>query len=163
MSEKAKKLIVCVLVCLVAQISCASVGVNVGQEAPDFSLKDTEGKTVKLKDFRGDKIVVLDFWASWCGPCRRAIPELNRIQKDYAEKGVQVLGINIREKPAAVVSFKRQHMVKYRILLDLKGTVAGDYRVKGIPNLIVIDKDGVVKYNGHSPSKLKDILRKLVK
>lgn len=163
MFKKMKTVVVCVLVSVLVQVSCASVGVSVGQTAPDFSLKDTEGNTVSLKNLKGEKIVVLDFWASWCGPCIRAIPELNRIQKDYGERGVQVLGINIREKPSAVVSFKKKNMVKYQVLLDLKGTVAADYRVRGIPNLIVIDKDGVMQYNGHSPAKLKDILKKLVK
>ena len=163
MPKKMKMVIVCIFVSVLAQVSCASVGVKAGQTAPDFSLKDTEGNTVHLKDFRGEKIVVLDFWASWCGPCIRAIPELNRVQKDYAERGVQVFGINIREKPSAAVSFKKKYMMRYPVLLDLKGTVATNYRVRGIPNLIVIDKGGVVRYNGHIPAEMKNILKKLVK
>ncbi len=149
----------CVMV--LAQAAYASTGVNVGQEAPGFTLKNLAGKSVSLKDFRGEKVVVLDFWASWCAPCLRAIPELNRIRKDYDEKDVQVLGVNVRERPAAVLSVKKKYMVKYPILLDLNGSVAKEYRVRGIPNLILVDKDGVVQYNGHSPVKLKEVLRRL--
>lgn len=148
---------------LLTQIACASVGVNIGQEAPDFSLKDIKNKPVSLKDFRGEKIVILDFWASWCGPCRSVIPELNKIQKDYEEKDVQVLGINVGEAPAKVVAFKKKNMVKYPTLLDVKKAVAKKYRVTGIPNLILVDKDGVVQYNGHSSYELKNTLKKLVK
>ncbi len=140
-----------------------SVGVDVGQEAPNFSLKDIKGKLVSLKDFSGEKIVILDFWASWCSPCLRAIPELNRLQKNYAEKDVQVLGINIQESPAKVISIKRRYMMKYPILLDMKGTVAKDYRIRGIPNLILIDKDGIVRFNGHSPYRMENVLKKLVR
>ena len=144
-------------------VEAAKVGVDIGQEAPGFSLKDTGGKPVSLKDFRGEKIVILDFWASWCSPCLRAIPELNKLQKDYAEKDVQVLGINIQESPAKAISIKVKYMVKYPILLDIKGTVAKDYKVRGIPNLILVDKDGVVQYNGHAPFKLRTELEKLVR
>lgn len=160
MERRLGRMMVWLCVMVLAQTAYASVGVSVGQEAPDFKLKSLAGKSVSLKDFRGEKVVVLDFWASWCAPCLRAIPELNRIQKDY-EKDVQVLGINIREKPAAVLSVKKKYMVKYPILLDLNGSVAKEYRVRGIPTLILVDKDGVVQYNGHNPARLKEILRRL--
>jgi thiol-disulfide isomerase/thioredoxin len=161
MERRLGRMMVWFCVMVLAQTAYASTGVNVGQEAPDFTLKNLAGKSVSLKDFRGEKIVVLDFWASWCGPCLRAIPELNRLQKDYDGKDVQVLGINVRERPAAVLSVKKKYMVKYPILLDLNGSVAKEYRVRGIPNLILVDKDGVVQYNGHSPAKLKEVLRGL--
>ena len=162
---KAFRLVIFTLfICVLSvQVIYGSVGVNVGQEAPDFSLKNLEGDTVHLKDFRGEKIVILDFWASWCGPCRRAIPELNKIQNDYEKKDVRVLGVNVGESPSKVVAFKKQNMVKYPTLLDVKSTVAREYRVTGIPNLIMVDKDGIVQYNGHSPYELKNALGKLVK
>ncbi len=171
MLQNLVKIILCVSVILPgsygqasAEATKASVEVDVGEQAPDFKLKDTEGKPVTLKDFREEKIVVLDFWASWCGPCLKAIPELNTIHKDYAEKDVQVLGINslVRERRRAVISFKRKHM-KYPCLIDVKGTVARDYRVKFIPTLVLIDKDGIVHYKGFNPHELKDALKKLVK
>ena len=152
----------CIMALAQTAYASASTGVKVGQEAPNFTLKNLAGKPVSLEDFRGEKVVVLDFWASWCRPCLRAIPELNRIQKDYDEKDVlQVLGINIREKPTAVLSVKKKYMVKYPILLDLNGSVAKEHQVRGIPNLILVDKDGVVQYNGHEPARLKEVLRRL--
>lgn len=159
--RKLAGVVFCFCVMVLAQTAYAATGVSVGQEAPDFTLKNLAGKSVSLKDFRGEKIVVLDFWASWCRPCLRAIPELNRIQKDYDEKDVQVLGINYQETPAAVLSVKKKYMVKYPILLDSSGSVAKEYRVTGIPNLILVDKDGVVQYNGHNPARLKEVLRRL--
>ena len=161
MAKRLRGMMVWFCVMVLAQTAYAATGVSVGQDAPDFKLKSLAGKSVSLENFRGEKVVVLDFWASWCGPCLRAIPELNRIQKDYGEKDVQVLGINIREKPAAVLSVKKKYMVKYPILLDLNGSVAKEYRVRGIPTLILVDKDGVVQYNGHNPARLKEILRRL--
>ena len=164
------KIVLCVYV--VFLVSCgqpfveatkASVGIDVGNKAPNFSLKDLKGNSVNLKDFRGEKIVVLDFWRSDCPPCRKAIPELNRLQKDYAKKDVQVLGINIRESVSKVISVKTQYTVEYPILLDVKADVARNYRVRGIPNLIVIDTDGIVQYNGHGPSSMENVLKKLVK
>ena len=170
MIENLLRTILCITV--VFLVSCgqplvgatkASAGVNVGNEAPNFSLKDLKGNSVNLKGFRGEKIVVLDFWRSDCPPCRKAIPELNRLQKDYAKKDVQVLGINIRESVSKVISVKTQYTVEYPILLDVKADVARDYRVRGIPNLIVIDTNGIVQYNGHGPSSMENVLKKLVK
>ena len=78
------KTVLCIsAVLFMFQTAAADVGVKAGQSAPDFSLKNLKGDTVKLRDYKGKKVVILDFWASWCGPCLRAIPELNRIQKDY--------------------------------------------------------------------------------
>jgi thiol-disulfide isomerase/thioredoxin len=162
MAKRLRRIMVWFCVMVLAQTAYAATGVNVGQEAPDFTLKNLAGKSVSLKDFRGEKVVVLDFWASWCAPCLRAIPELNRIQKDYDGKNVQVLGINVGQRPTAVLSVKKKYMVKYPILLDLNGNVAKEeYRVRGIPNLILVDKDGVVQYNGHNPARLKEVLRRL--
>lgn len=164
------RIILCVSVIFLASCLQGSVetnevsaGVEVGQEAPNFSLKDTEGNSVTLKGLRGEKIVVLDFWASWYPPCRKAIPELNKIQENYAENDVQVLGINIREKPAKVVGFKKKLMMKYPTLMDPKGVVAKNYGVEGIPNIILIDKGGIVRFNGHIPSRMEKALKELMK
>ena len=158
--KKQGRIFLCIM--FLAQIAYAATGVDVGDVAPDFSLKNLKGDSVNLKDFSGKKIVILDFWASWCYPCVKAIPELNRIQKNYAEKDVQVLGINLRESHAKVIAFKKRNMAKYPTLLDLKASVANNYRVRGIPNIILIDKDGVVRFNGHSPRGMESILEGLV-
>ncbi len=121
-------------------------------EAPDFTLTDVDGKTVNLSDYRGKKVVILDFWATWCGPCRAAMPLI----QSYYEKNkgkVEVLSINEQETPDRVAAFIKQTGYTYRVLLDRDGKVESAYRVYGIPTLFVVDKDGDLRHKsvGYRP------------
>lgn len=110
--------------------------------APNFTLYPGGGaRPVTLSDLRG-KVVVLDFWASWCGPCRAAMPALQRLHEAYRERGVVVLGINVSENgdPYQVAA---DLGVKYTILPQ-GDSVAASYNVSGIPTLLVIGKDGAI-------------------
>ena len=120
--------------------------------APEFALKDLDGKTVSLKDYYGKKIVILDFWATWCGPCRGSMPLLQKYWEANKAK-VEVLSINEQEGDARVRAFAQQQGYRFRILLDLDGSVQATYRVNGIPTLYVIDKAGEVRYKhvGYRP------------
>lgn len=118
---------------------------EIGAEAPDFTLKDHDGKSVNLKALRG-KVVVLDFWATWCNPCIRSMPSVQKLYDDYKDKGVMLYGVNAFERPNRdSVKFMRDKKLTYPILLD--GTpVANEFLVVGIPSFYVIDKAGKVVF-----------------
>jgi thiol-disulfide isomerase/thioredoxin len=111
--------------------------------AADFKLQDLNGKTVKLSDFKG-KPVLLDFWATWCQPCRDAIPGIEKLHKAYSDQGLVVLGVSMDQGGwDSVRTFVKERGMTYIIL---KGTddVSSDYQVRTIPMLVIIDKTGKV-------------------
>jgi peroxiredoxin/outer membrane lipoprotein-sorting protein len=119
--------------------------VKIGNPAPEFTLKDTEGKEAKLADFRG-KVVLLDFWATWCGPCIQAMPHIQAIAEIYKERDVVVLGINTWENdPSKVKPFLEEKKITYRILMDSKDEVVEKYGVLGIPTFFILDKEGIIR------------------
>jgi len=131
-----------------------------GSVADNFQLYSTRGKLVQLSELRG-KVVVLDFWASWCPPCRAAIPAMQRLHDRYAEQGVVVLGINVRDNKDPA-EFMQKMGANYRTLIDGE-EVADAYRVKGIPTIIVIDPAGKVVHreSGWGPgmeSKMREVI-----
>lgn len=109
--------------------------------APDFTLQDLDGKTVTLSEFKG-KVVVIDFWATWCPPCRASIPGLESIHREYSSKGVVLLGVSLDDGGWDYVkSFRQEYGITYRIL---KGTedVATKYMVRSIPMIVLVDREG---------------------
>ncbi len=121
------------------------VGPRLTSAAPDFTLTTTSGDPVTLSSLKG-RVVVIDFWASWCPPCRAAIPAMQRLHEHYASRGVIVLGINLRES-IDPREFMDSMGASYTVLRD-DGRVAAQYRVKGIPAFRVIDKQGTIVYSG---------------
>lgn len=112
-----------------------------GAVASDFTLQDLSGRNVKLSDYKG-KVVLLDFWATWCPPCRASIPAIEKIHKAYKDKGLVVLAVSLDEGGwDAVKSFITEYGITYTVL---KGTedVAMNYMVRTIPMLLVLDKQG---------------------
>jgi len=111
--------------------------------APEFSLNDLNGAAVKLSDYRG-KVVLLDFWATWCDPCRDEIPRFIELQDDLGKKGLQVVGISIDDDPQPVRDFSRQLKMNYPVLMgDAKvGDLYGG--VLGVPIAFLIGRDGRV-------------------
>jgi thiol-disulfide isomerase/thioredoxin len=119
------------------------LAVKVGDAAPDFTLKDLAGTEVSLASLKG-KVIVLDFWATWCGPCKAAMPVIQKLHDDYAAKGVAVLGVNTWEQnQKAVKNYIESKKYTYPCLLD-GDKLAEAYGVPGIPTLVVIGKDGKV-------------------
>ncbi len=120
-----------------------SLKVKVGDAAPEFALKDLAGAEVTLASLKG-KVVLLDFWATWCGPCKAAMPAIQKIADDYKDKGVVVLGINTWENsPDAARKYMEEKKFTYPCLLA-GDALAEAYGVPGIPTLVVIGKDGAV-------------------
>ena len=112
----------------------------VGREAPDFTLLDLSGREVKLSAMRG-KIVLLDFWATWCVPCTEEIPTVEKIADHYKARTVETLGIS-DEEPSVVKEWLALNKRNLRILIDPEGKVSEQFQVEGIPALVVIGRDG---------------------
>lgn len=131
-----------VVLTAVAIMHLTSARAEAGLTAPDFVLKDLDGKTVRLSDYRG-KAVVINFWATWCPPCRHEIPWFVDLQKQYGPHGLQIIGVSMDETgPAAVKKFADAMGVNYKVVMG-DATVARSYgRVRVLPTTIYIDRAG---------------------
>jgi peroxiredoxin len=133
------------------------------KSAPQFTLKDLDGKDVSLKDFKDKKAVLLVFWATWCVYCVQEIPELIKLSEQYKGKDLAIYGVNIQEKAQKVVPFAKKKNVNYSILLDEKADVAKAYEVQGIPANVLIDKKGNVIYFGSYSEELLQLIKQNAK
>jgi thiol-disulfide isomerase/thioredoxin len=127
--------------------------------APAFSLEDREGRQVSLSDFRG-RPVLLDFWATWCGPCRQSMPALEQIHRKYRARGLQVVGINLEGREPNVLEYLAAGGYTFPVLFDRgnwDSLVARSYGVSSIPRSFLIDSRGNIVYAGH-PASLPDAL-----
>lgn len=127
----------------------------------DFVLPNLDSKNVKLSDFVGEKVVLLNFWTTWCPYCVREIPELKKYYSEYKDKGLEIVAVNIQESYKQVKNFVSKKGIEYVILLDKDGVVANQYGVRGIPTNILINKDGEIIFAGYTlPSEetIKQIL-----
>ncbi len=127
-----------------AGCSSSETAPEVGKLAPDFQLSALDGGSVSLSDFRG-RPVLINFWASWCGPCRYEMPFLQRIHEEQAANGLVVLGVNLGESPDEVREFMGEFGLTFPTLLDSRQDVALTYNVRGIPTTLLIDEDGVIR------------------
>ena len=115
------------------------------QVRPQFALKDITGRTVRLRDYRG-KVVLVNFWATWCPPCRAEMPDLVRLQREYARRGLQIIGITYPpETRTRVRRFARSLKVNYPIILGTRQLKARFSSDETLPLTVVIDRDGKVK------------------
>ncbi|MBI2857346.1 MAG: TlpA family protein disulfide reductase [Chloroflexi bacterium] len=115
-----------------------------GNPAPDFALVDLKGNVVRLSEMKG-KVVFINFWASWCGPCRQEMPELEKIYQKYKDRGVVFLGVDIKESPALVRQFVQRGGYNWTFLLDASGAVTSRYGISAIPTSFFVDRDGVIR------------------
>lgn len=138
---------------------------SIGKPAPDFQLEmlvdgKVDGK-LKLSDLKGKQIVLLDFWATWCGPCRAVMPTLEEVSKEYKDKGVRYIAVNLREDADKIIDYLKKAGLDIEVALDKDGSVAKLYQVRGIPTMAIVGKDGVVKdVHVGSSADLKEKLTK---
>ncbi len=158
--------VVCALVLLLAVVSCKGrqkAVVGEGQ-APDFTLSDINGGKVTLADFRG-KVVVVEFWATWCPPCRESVPEMKSLYEKFKGKDFELLGISLDQGGSAlsdVTSFAREQGIGYPVLMDDDKTSAA-FGVTNIPAVFVVDKQGKIarKYVGLMPGLSESLSKEI--
>ncbi len=131
----------------VPELGHALTRIHPPHPAPDFTLADMDGEEYALKDYLG-KVVMLNFWATWCPPCRREMPSMESLYQKFQEKGFTVLAVNQWEDGDIVFPYLGQLSVfpSFPILFDGKGEIARAYRVKGLPTTVLIDRQGRVVY-----------------
>ena len=149
--------------CLMA-LSAATLAASVdtlrtGAPAPAFALQSNNGKPLNLADLKG-QIVLVNFWASWCGPCRKEMPILEQLNRQYRNKGVALLGVNVEPDSAAATDWLKATPVSFPILFDVDSKVSKLYQVEGMPNTVILDKTGKVRYihRGYSPGAENEYL-----
>ncbi len=136
-----KRLLLCGI--LFAMLSAVAAGQ--GGAAPALSLKDIQGRNISLKKYKG-KVVLLNFWATWCPPCRAEMPDLVKWQRDYSKQGLQIIGITYPpEKNSEVRSFTRSLKVNYPIVLGSKETRELFFKGEALPLTVIIDREGNVR------------------
>jgi peroxiredoxin len=113
--------------------------------APDFTLKSASGENLRLSEYRG-QVVLLNFWATWCGPCRQEMPPLNALHERYQRLGFVVLGVSIDDDPRVATRMAQQLGVSYPILFDTDKDISRLYEVRAMPSTYLIDRDGRVRH-----------------
>ena len=133
----------------------------------DFTLKSRAGDNVRLKELSGD-VIVINFWASWCGPCRKELPKLEELHQKYKDLGVTILGINIDANTELSKKLLKEFPVNFTILYDPENTVSDDYEIQSMPSTFLVDKKALFRYrhNGYLPGyedkydeQIKQLLR----
>lgn len=142
---------------------------EVGHPAPDFTLPTLDGKMVRLSAFRGQKAVLINFWATWCAPCRLEMPTMEKAYQKYKGRGLEILAVSVDAGPkSAVKSFMEELGLTFPALLDPKMEVLRLYRLSAIPASFLIDKQRVIRFkelgyrdwtDGESTKMLEQLLR----
>jgi thiol-disulfide isomerase/thioredoxin len=131
-----------------------------GVSSLNFSLKSSNGNLYQLEDYRGHP-VMLNFWATWCGPCKIEMPEIQKIYEEYQEMGLVVLAINNQGSPEEVSNYGKENGLSFPLLLDSDGQISGNYRVGAFPTSFFVDQDGIIRrivIGSMDGQRLKDII-----
>jgi peroxiredoxin len=148
---KVSKLVLSGLVAFAAVSASASLDL-VGQPAPDFALKSASGENLRLSEYRGD-VVMINFWATWCGPCRQEMPLLDALYGRYQRVGFQLLGVNIDDDSGKALGMVEELGVSFPVLFDAEKSVSRQYQVEAMPVTVIVDRSGTVRYihQGYKP------------
>lgn len=133
----------------------------VGKPAPDFALRRSDGTTVKLSDLRG-KVVFVNFWASWCVPCRKELPDIQAIYDEKKDVGLEVLAVNWKEDAETATGFFTARNLTLPLLFDGSGAVYDQYKLQGLPDSFFIDREGniaALQYGAVTETNIRDRLR----
>lgn len=150
------------LACAWLLLSLAASADIVGQPAPDFALRSMKGPSVRLSEHLGE-VVVINFWATWCGPCRQEMPLLDELFVKYQRAGLVLLSVNIDETPDPAIEMAQTLKVSYPVLFDTRKEVSRAYDVGSMPVTVLVDRAGVVRYvsEGYKPGYEKRYTEKL--
>jgi peroxiredoxin len=137
--------------CLVLFAATVTAGT---EPAPDFTLKSASGENLKLSELRGE-VVLINFWASWCGPCRQEMPLLSELHDKYKDMGFTVLGVNVEENSGQARKLLKDAPVSFPVLFDNDSTVSKQYDVVAMPSTVLVDRNGNVRYlhKGYKPGE----------
>lgn len=130
-----------------------------GDKAPQFSARSLDGtQTLSMSKYRG-KVVYLDFWASWCGPCLKSLPMMEAMRKEFAGSGLQVIAVNVDKDLGKAKKFVKKHDIGYPSAQDPEGRLPGTFQVETMPTSFVIDRNGVIRHihKGFKPSDMEEI------
>lgn len=152
-----------VLACLSPLVGAEAINVP----APDFTLESRSGENLRLEDHRGE-VVMLNFWASWCGPCRQEMPLMDGLYSQYKDLGFTILAVNVDENREEAHRFLDKVTVSYPVLYDPESSVSELYEVQAMPTTVMIDRDGKARYlhYGYQPGYEDDYeqqIRELVR
>ncbi|MGB5510736.1 MAG: TlpA disulfide reductase family protein [Woeseiaceae bacterium] len=152
--------------CALAAISLASSDLA-GQPAPDFALKSASGENLRLSEYRGD-VVMINFWATWCGPCRQEMPLLDELYSRYQRVGFNLLGVNIDDDTGRAMKMIDELGVTFPVLFDSKKEVSKLYDVEAMPVTVLVDREGRIRHvhHGYKPGyedKYLDQIRSLLR
>ena len=151
---------------VLAATSLASSGME-GQPAPDFALKSSSGENLRLSEYRGD-VVMINFWATWCGPCRQEMPLLDELYTRYQRVGFNLLGVNIDDDSRRAMKMIDELGVNFPVLFDARKEVSKLYEVEAMPVTVLVDREGTVRHvhHGYKPGyeeKYLDQIRSLLR
>ena len=144
---KIKNLTLALLVTVFAATSLASSGLE-GRPAPDFALKSSTGENLRLSEYRGD-VVMINFWATWCGPCRQEMPLLDELYTRYQRVGFNLLGVNIDDDSRRAMQMIEELGVNFPVLFDARKEVSKLYEVEAMPVTVLVDREGNVRHVHH--------------
>jgi peroxiredoxin len=138
-------LAVAVILTTAPGVSSAATAIKVGDPAVDFSLNSRGGDPVTMSGLKG-QVVLINFWASWCGPCRQEFPLLDTIYKKYKKLGFTIIGLNVEPDAKDAEAFLKQNPVSFPIVYDPKDEMSKRYGITGMPSVALVDRKGVVRW-----------------
>jgi thiol-disulfide isomerase/thioredoxin len=164
LSHSSRRFLLVSMICVALSLMATSIAraqVSVGQPV-DFKLQTLDGKTLGTKDLKG-KIVILDFWATWCPPCREEVPHMVKTNEEYASKGLQIIGVSLDQSIGDMKPFISQNKMSWLHSFDGKRTLSKQFGVDSIPRVFLFSPDGVLRWTGHPArldKELKDVFEK---
>ncbi len=137
-----------IMTLVVSSLFASSAVAQISGPAPNFTLQAASGGTVSLADLKG-QVVMVNFWATWCGPCREEMPHLEALHQRYSDLGFALLGVNVEEDSSGVEKFLEETPVTFQILFDPTNAVTKMYDVIAMPSTVLVDRTGAMRFIHH--------------